>query len=769
MSKTILDVNLFKKSISILILSLIINSAEAAINIITPLPTNLTKCEGDSLILNISLTSDNTVDFVWKRNGSVVGSNSSSLVLPVTSIADTGTYTCEIKEQVTGATNIQTCRVAINLKPNIITHPTGSLSPLCEGSNLNLNADVKNATMVWRRNGTVLSIGSMTYTKIGVTSADTGAYTVLAKALVGCKDMVTNAFNFEVRSRAYIIDTPKGAKLRDKSLRPSGSIMSHVMRIKVGGDGPFAYQWYKDGIAIAGANSDSLNIYDFVSARDSGAYRVIVNTTLPCLDTLRSRLLLVEPTLCPILLKQTDTLLNACMGGPAVMEVDALGVYKYQWYKVNNSGTQDSLEGAIYNRFIIANADSTTAGFYNLIISKDPSIMGDCQEKDLFKRIKVVLKPRQMVTLQPLPNENCMATSHTMRVRGKNATAYQWYKNGVMIPGATDSNYTISPLTNSPDEYRAHVRNPYCTDEPSNTILVRQLNPSNSVKLAISDKLGLMEQCTDNMGWTYYAHAGNKQELLFAIKKNGNNVVFTPDIRFTNGFIKELQPVAPEKKVVLMGLRMFTINTSDTANNMLPYSVRFFYNEGPSEKGLFLSTIQSRKNVLMATNEFSTDLPLDQLSFVVSTQKPMTSSLITAETKAPINFSYLIVNDKEMGSINSVPYVQINNLVIAQGGGTFYFHYNRKAGSGILGVEGANFELFPIPSNGRMTLRMKEASKSDVQVSVLDLLGKEVKHITINKFETTKDIDCSELPSGNYILHLDNGSEQINKKMTIAK
>jgi hypothetical protein len=41
--------------------------------------------------------------------------------------------------------------------------------------------------------------------------------------------------------------------------------------------------------------------------------------------------------------------------------------------------------------------------------------------------------------------------------------------------------------------------------------------------------------------------------------------------------------------------------------------------------------------------------------------------------------------------------------------------------------------------------------------------------ITINKFETTKDIDCSELPMGNYILHLDNGSEQVNKKMTIAR
>jgi hypothetical protein len=74
-----------------------------------------------------------------------------------------------------------------------------------------------------------------------------------------------------------------------------------------------------------------------------------------------------------------------------------------------------------------------------------------------------------------------------------------------------------------------------------------------------------------------------------------------------------------------------------------------------------------------------------------------------------------------------------------------------------------------VPSDGRMTLKIKETSKSDIQIKVIDLLGKEVKQITINKFETTKDIDCSELPMGNYILHLDNGSEQVNKKMTIAR
>jgi hypothetical protein len=768
MSKTILDPNFFKRSISILILTLVAICTNAAINVITPL-SNITLCEGDNLNLNVSLTSDHPVDYTWRHNGNVVGGNMASFSISMVSLSQAGTYTCEIKEQVTGAVNTQSCIVSVNAKPVIVSHPSGTISPLCFGGDLNLTATVNNATMVWRRNGTVVAIGTPNYTKMGVTLADTGSYTVLARASIGCRDTITNAYHLAVRQRAYIIDTPKGAKLRDKAQIPTGPGMSHVMRIKVGGDGPFAYQWYKDGVIIPGENTDSLKIHEFKAFLDSGAYRVIVNTTLPCLDTLRSRLLLVEPTLCPILLKQTDTLLNACAGGSAIMEVDALGVHRYQWFKVNANGTQDSLEGAIYKRFIIANADSTTPGFYNLILYKDPSILGDCQEKDLFKRIKIVLNTRQSVTVHPMPNSNCSATTHTMSVRGKNATAYQWYKNGVLIPGATDSNYTISPLTFTPDVYRAHVRNPYCTDEPSNSVLVRQLNPNNMIKLAISDRLNLLEQCTDNTGWTYYAHEGNQQELLLAIKKNGNNVNFSPDVRFTNGFIKELEPVAPESKVILMGLRMFSIKVNGMDTIKFPYSVRFFYNEGPSEKGLFLSTIQARRNALIPTNQFSTDLPLNELSFVTSTRSEMTSDLILGQTKSPINFPYQIVSNKTMGYQNSVAFVEVNNMVSEKSGGTFYFHYQRKAGSGIQSAENANFEIYPIPSNGRLTISTRQTQKEDIKVRVLDLLGKEVKSITISKFETTQDIDCTQLPSGNYILNLDNGAEQFNKKITIER
>ncbi|MFN5849223.1 MAG: immunoglobulin domain-containing protein, partial [Chitinophagales bacterium] len=92
MSKTILDSNFSKRSISILILTLVAICTNAAINVITPL-SNVTLCEGGSLNLNISLTSDHPVDYTWRHNGIVVGGNMASFTISTISLSQAGNYT----------------------------------------------------------------------------------------------------------------------------------------------------------------------------------------------------------------------------------------------------------------------------------------------------------------------------------------------------------------------------------------------------------------------------------------------------------------------------------------------------------------------------------------------------------------------------------------------------------------------------------------------------------------------------------------------------
>lgn len=758
MSNSILSSNLIKKTFIIIAVLFAFTNAKSTINVITPLPSDLTKCEGDMLMFSLSVTSDSAIDYVWKKNGSVIGTNSPIYSITSLNLTDTGTYTCEIKEFNTGNVNIQTCIVSINPKPMIIADPTGGVSTLCESNSINLSAEIKNATMVWKKGSTVLTTGTMTYSKTNITAADSGTYYMLGKAMQGCRDTVTASFHQIVRKKATITTQPIGAMLRDQAN------MAYTMRVVVAGDTPYSYQWYKNGNAEPGANTDSFKIYAFTTAGDSGSYRVVINSTAPCNDTLTSSLALIQPTLCPIIISQPDSLVYGCMKGSINLEVKAVGVSRYQWFK---NGT-DSIPYASFPRYTVVNLDSTAANYYTCVTYRQAGADPTCNEKS-FKRVKVDVKPRQVITLQPMANSNCHATMHTMMSKATNATSFQWFKNNSPISGATDSNYTVNPVTSSIDEYMVQALNPYCTAEPSDKIIVRQMNPANMVGINYTNDMDLMEQCTDSTGWTYYADKGNIQRLLFAIRKNGNTARFIPDVATTKGLMKEIQPSTYEKKGILMGLRLFNINIMTGDSITKPYDVKFFYDRGPSEAETFLGTINQRKNTF--GTEFSTDLPLNQLSFVTSTQQNMDSALIFAQKFVPLNFAHTVISDKSFGMENGISYVQINKLVATKGGGTFYFHYNNKAGnSAITSSSNQNgINIYPNPSTGAITVNFAEVTKSTVSVQLFDLMGRELKSDIIKTATKSSNLDYSELPIGNYLIQINNGFEVINSKITIQK
>lgn len=757
MSNSILKSNLIKKSFLIIAVIFAFSNANSTINVITPLPADLAKCQGDMLNFSISATSDSALDYTWKKNGVLIGTNSPIFNISSVNISDTGTYTCEIKEFGTGNVNVQTCVVSINLKPIIVTNVTGGVSPLCEGNAISLSAEIKNATMVWKKGSTVLSTGTMTYSKTNITPADSGKYYMLGKALQGCRDTVTSSFDQIVRKRGSITTQPVGALLRDQAN------MAYTMRVVVAGDTPYSYQWYKNGNPEAGANTDSFKIYAYTTAGDSGSYRVIINTTAPCNDTLTSSLALVQPTLCPIIISQPDTLVYGCMKGVLNLEVKALGVSRYQWFK---NGT-DSIPFASFPRYTVVNLDSTAANYYTCVTYRQAGADPTCNEKS-FKRVKVDIKPRQSITIQPVANSNCHATIHTMSSKANNATSFQWFKNNSPISGATDSTYTVNPVTSAVDEYMVHALNPYCTPEPSDKVIVRQMNPQNMVGINYTNDMSLMEQCTDSTGWTYYADKGNIQRLLFAIRKNGNNTRFMPDVATTKGLMKEIPASTYEQKSILMGFRLFNINIMAGDTITKPYDVKFFYDRGPAEAETFLSTISQRKN----TNgvNFSTDLPTDKLSFITSTQQVMDSSLIFSQKIVPLNFAHTLISDKSFGMENGISYVQINKLVATKGGGTFYFHFNRKAGNaGIDNTAKEGINIYPNPSSGQITLNFGEILKSPVTVQLFDLMGRELKSDLIKIAAKSSNLDYSELPAGNYFIQIDNGTEKVNSKLTITK
>ncbi|MFD0993739.1 reprolysin-like metallopeptidase [Tenacibaculum geojense] len=80
-----------------------------------------------------------------------------------------------------------------------------------------------------------------------------------------------------------------------------------------------------------------------------------------------------------------------------------------------------------------------------------------------------------------------------------------------------------------------------------------------------------------------------------------------------------------------------------------------------------------------------------------------------------------------------------------------------------------NFNLYPNPSSGLMKLRFEKASNDNVNISIFDIRGREVKTEIYNDNSTifSQELDYSSLSSGLYILQIKNGGKQTSRKIII--
>lgn len=174
--------------------------------------------------------------------------------------------------------------------------------------------------------------------------------------------------------------------------------------------GSYAYQWYKDGVAIPGAVS---SVY---IASASGGYRVrVVNTTTGC-SAITTADTVVTIVATPIIMALTPV--KFCWGGSSLLTTSvsgAGGALNYQWF---------------FNGSAISGGTSPTysagaTGNYKCTVTVPASCVATTLEK--------------FVSEMPLPSP-MITYSGTMLSTGAHYLSYQWYKNLVPIPGATSYN-----------------------------------------------------------------------------------------------------------------------------------------------------------------------------------------------------------------------------------------------------------------------------------------------------------------------------------------
>ena len=217
-----------------------------------------------------------------------------------------------------------------------------------------------------------------------------------------------------------------------------------------------AYQWYRNGTAIAGATAGTYSVVTG-TANNGDKYKVVVTGT----STLTSNEVTLTVQAKPAITVQPVGA-TRCVGDNYTFTVTATNADSYQWQKdgAKLADSPGDISGSATNQLTLTNLCATCdPGSYVVRVGG----RGSCSSEQVSSTaaVLVVNTPVSIIT-QPIALTVCEGSPSTFIVSASGTiTGYQWYKNGVVISGATTNSYQLTTGTvNNEDKYKVEVQGP---------------------------------------------------------------------------------------------------------------------------------------------------------------------------------------------------------------------------------------------------------------------------------------------------------------------
>ena len=398
---------------------------------VTAPPVSITNNAGTTATFSVTATGTGTLTYLWKKNGSnLPAETGSTLTLNNVLNADEGNYSVLVTGD-NGAEETPAASLTV-IDPVIISNPTGVVVGPGTNATLTVSAAGTSLSYQWKKGGVNVSESnasgatSSTLTITGATAANDGSYTV---DVTGADGTVTStAASIVVRAAPTIVTPPA-----DTTVNYSSNVTLTVLAT---GDN-LSYAWYKNGtnlltnsVTISGATTPSLTISN-VSGADAAAYTVHVGNEAAVVNA-TANLTVVDPY---IVASPTNTAVG--VSGTLTLNVDAIGTsLGYQWSK--NGSPLSGETSATYTKTGVALGD---AGSYSVVVTGTyGSVTSAVAVVSVDTPIIVKTPPKAASKIAGQTN------MFTVIVMGPNPT-YQWQLNQVDIPGATQSSYTVDPVS----------------------------------------------------------------------------------------------------------------------------------------------------------------------------------------------------------------------------------------------------------------------------------------------------------------------------------
>jgi len=253
-------------------------------------PSTQTVALGYTLNLTILVSGTDATTYQWQLDGSNInGATASVLSISSVSAANAGSYTCVVTNAA-GTLTSSPASVIVSTPPVIVSSPLAKQS-VAVGATVNLSVVASSPTAVnyqWQFNSVnIFGATASTLTLNSVTAANAGSYVCI----------VSNLLGIATSSPSVLSISPAGSPTI--TLNPSSQTISSGSTIvfKTQSTSALAstYQWYLNGVAIAGATSSTLFIPAATSA-NAGAYSCTVTNAAGSASTLLAQLTLLNTT-----------------------------------------------------------------------------------------------------------------------------------------------------------------------------------------------------------------------------------------------------------------------------------------------------------------------------------------------------------------------------------------------------------------------------------------------------------------------------------------
>ncbi|MBX2893854.1 MAG: autotransporter-associated beta strand repeat-containing protein [Cyclobacteriaceae bacterium] len=435
---------------------------------VTPIPATpvvtpagpVVVCEGSA---NITLTSDAVSGNQWYKDGVLIAGATATTLNITTNPSNSGSYT--VISTITGCASAVSNAVAVTINALPLTTPvvTPATTTICSGNTVTVNIAGSQAGINYELIDGVTSLSSPVAGTGGsinlITSALTSNTTITVRAtnpVTTCTTLLTGTTVVTVNA---IPATP--------TITPAGPVVvcEGSANITLTSDAASGNQWYKDGVLIAVATATTLNIT--TNPSNSGSYTVI-STITGCASVVSNAVAVTInalPLTTPVVTPATTTI---CSGNTVT---------------VNIAGSQAGINYELFDGVTsLSSPVAGTGGSINLITSALTSNTTiTVRATNPTTTCTTLLSGTSVVTVTPIPATPVVTPagpvvvcegSANITLTSDAVSGNQWYKDGVLIAGATATTLNITTNPSNSGSYTVISTITGCASAVSNAVAV---------------------------------------------------------------------------------------------------------------------------------------------------------------------------------------------------------------------------------------------------------------------------------------------------------